>query len=244
MASARTLSRTSFRSGVRGGWISWTEINAYPLPTGSGSCAASPFFSSNARASSGGLASGGFTSPRARGSLFCTVKPCSRAASSRLLPPRSAAATASAFSCTRACSALRHHALPDRLLDLREGRDGLVLARDGLDQVVAEVGPDHVRHLARGQGEGRVVELGHHAAARETSEVAALRRRSPGPPRTSSPPRRSRRPAGSGPARSARSGARPSSECPSVASGVSFTLTRMWLAHSSSSCWNWSRFAS
>ncbi|MNS56486.1 hypothetical protein D3C72_893460 [compost metagenome] len=57
-------------------------------------------------------------------------------------------------------------------LGQRLGAGGLAV--DDLDDVVAELALDQIGHLAGLQAEGRLLELGHHAALAEVAEVAAL----------------------------------------------------------------------
>ena len=70
------------------------------MEKGSGSTC--PVFSSKTRAVSWGEDRGEGASPRAKGSLFFAVRPCSRPASSRPRPRRSTATTAAIFSSTSA----------------------------------------------------------------------------------------------------------------------------------------------
>ena len=72
------------------------------MPTANGSEATSPFFSSNTLASSSGDVRGGTGLPRSRGALFCTLRPWSRAASSRLFRRRTASDIPASFSSTSA----------------------------------------------------------------------------------------------------------------------------------------------
>src|SRR5690606_4688214 len=64
-------------------------------------------------------------------------------------------------------------ALLDAEQDVAPG-DGVALARRDFNEVIAEVGAHRLRDLAHAQGEGRVLEGGHEAAARTATQTATV----------------------------------------------------------------------
>ena len=123
-----------------------------------------------------------------------------------------------------------------RSLTCGQRRHRLLAPRGDADDVIAEGGLHQLRDLPGRQGEGRVLELGHHAAAREAAEVAALGRGALVLRDLLRERREVRARPSPGRAAACASFCASSSGWPSVASGEAFTFTRMWLAQTSSSC--------